>query len=514
MKSKFFIVGLLSAIIIIASCEDPIDYSEDVNNLITSAGHFDEPPHYDPSQVGDPTITTETINGVQYQKTETKYKYAQKFESKTQATFSSKKNLKSDNDVFLGAIIQGKYWRQDGDLISIGSFDRKDMTITISGIDINGSNSITAYPSNAGMTDAINTLTNTTEFSPNTSNYTFKNEIAHTKQQIGLSFGIHPSWMENLGFDFGIENTYETNTVYVYFKQIYYTVSAELPAQPSDFFTDDVDLTALNSKITSDNPAGYISSIDYGRVVVVKMTSSYNKTDMKAAIGAVFQSLNIGVSGEYQNIIENSTFEARIYGGNATNVITDLEETINLINSGMEITNLQSAVPIEYHVHYLDGGSFNTGSEIEYTETDYAVTSASTMAITKVTFTQLPNMQAGYWDDWTDYPDVYLGITKWNGTQWQSVHSYNDDYYEEVTSTMLDNEEISWNTNFEISDFDMIYALDAWDYDSSGDDDWMGDVQFTVNNDIINSGDYPISKVLYNSETGVRVKIEIEWREK
>ena len=71
-----------------------------------------------------------------------------------------------------------------------------------------------------------------------------------------------------------------------------------------------------------------------------------------------------------------------------------------------------------------------------------------------------------------------------------------------------------FDTNFEISDFDMTYALDAWDYDSSGDDDFMGDIQFTVNNDIINSGNYPTSKTLFNSETNVRVKLEIEWTQK
>ena len=439
-------VNILTVLVILTlffiSCQKENFNPEEVNSLISNAGHFEEPPHFDPTQVGSPTTSTETISGVEYQKIETKYKYAQKFENKTQANFSNKKNIKSDNDIFLGGIIQGKHWRETGDLISIGDFERKDITITISGVDINGSNSLEAYPSKAKMTDAINNLTNSNDFTANTNNYNFVNEVAHTKQQIGLSFGIHPSWLESLGIDFGIENTFETNTVYIYFKQIYYTISVELPAQPSDFFSDNIDLESLKTKISKENPAGYISSIDYGRIVVVKMTSTQNKTEMKAAIGAVFNGLNIGVSAEHQNIINNSTFTANVFGGNSSSVITTIDETIAFINNGLEITNLQSAVPIDYHVHYLDGSSFNTGSEIEYTETEYDVTSASTMKITKVTFTQLPNMQEGYWDTWTDYPDVYLGITKWNGSQWQSVHSYNDDYYEETTSAMLDNEQI------------------------------------------------------------------------
>ncbi len=246
------------------------------------------------------------------------------------------------------------------------------------------------------------------------------------------------------------------------------------------------------------------------------MTSSSNKTDMEAAIGAVFNGLNIGVSAEYQNTINNSTFEAQVYGGTPSSLITSLEEVITYINDGLTITNLQSAVPIDYHVHYLDGSSFNTGDEIEYTETDYEVTNASTMVIKKVMFTQLPHMEENYWEPGIgggSYPDVYLQISKYNGSSWETINSYVDDYFNETTSTMLDNHTVFWDTNFEISDFNMIYAFDAWDYDS-GEDDFMTDMQFTVNNDIINSGDFPTTKILYDSDKNIRVELQIEWAEK
>lgn len=155
LSNLIIFCGIFS-ILHFASCQK-IDNSIDVNNLIYSAGHFDEPPHYDPVKVGEPTIITENIGGTEVKKTATTYKYAQKFDNKTQANFSSKKDLKADNDIFLGAIIQGKYWRDNGELISIGSFDRKKMTITISAdVSLVGSNSMKAYPSNAEMTEAIN----------------------------------------------------------------------------------------------------------------------------------------------------------------------------------------------------------------------------------------------------------------------------------------------------------------------------------------------------------------------
>lgn len=516
MKNYYFKLSVvfvnLITIAIFNSCEEDLDNSENINELVQNAGYLDEPEHYDPIQVGDMVVATISEDGVDYKKTETNYKYAQRFDSKTQVSFSKKKNIGSSNDIFLGAIIQGKHWRNNGELISIGNFLRKPMTITINGVDIEGNNSIKVYnPSNATMTDAINNLTNIQNFTAKSTNYEYVNKIAHSKQQIGLSFGLHPLWLENIGFDFEIENAIETNTVFLYFKQIYYTISVALPAEPSDFFEYDVDFEKLETKITPENPAGYISSIEYGRIVLVKMTSTSTKTEMKASIEAVFKGLNIGVGIENKNIIESSNFKAQIYGGNSSSIITNLSEVISEINEGLTITNLQSAVPIAYQVNYLDGSSFNTGSVIEYTETDYEITRASSMLIKKVTFTQLPNMQKDYWDDWSDYPDVYLGFSKWNGSDWESLASYDEEYFKEVTSSMLEHGEISWDINFEISDFSMSYAIDAWDYDSSGDDDWMGDIQFNVNSDIINTGKYPALITLYDSNTNVRAVLNLDW---
>ena len=510
---NFLIVGII-VISIISSC-NPIDNSDDVNNLVQSSGHFDEPPHYEPTQVGNAEITTVTENGVDYQKTVKTYNYAQKFESKTQANFSKKKDLKSDNDIFLGAVIQGQYWRNDGDLISIGSFDRKNMTITISGIDISGTNSYDAYPSNAEMTDAINYLTSATDFTPNTNNYSYVKETAYTKQQVGLSFGLHPAWMENIGFDFGIENTFETNTVYVYFRQIYYTISAELPSQPADFFADNVDLDALNTKITNENPAGYISSIDYGRVIVVKMTSSNNKTEMEAAIGAVFNGLNVGVSAEYQNIIDNSNFEAQVYGGVSTSILTEIDDVINYINEGLTITNLQSAVPIDYHVHYLDGGSFNTGDEIEYTETDYEVTNASSVRIKKVVFKQLPPYDNGSSWDVGSAADVFLQFWKWNGTDWIQETNHKDPTYTNITEEEITNGEVFWEIDKLIIDFDQYYAVVSIDDDQTSGDDIMDWLYFSVNENILNSGSYPTSVTLSGNdlypESVIEVVLFLEW---
>jgi len=510
-KNNLTLFVILFLGIIISSCGEKIDNSQDVNELVSYSGRLEEPASYEPTMVGQPVISTETSNGVEYKKTVTSYKMAKKFDSKTQANFSLKKNISDDNDIFLGAIIRGRDWRDNGELISIGDFERQNIVVTISGVTINdGENSIETYPSKADMTTAINSLQSSYDFTPSANDYEYINETANSKTQIALNFGIHPAWMENIGFDFGIENTYQKNTVYVYFKQTYYTISAELPAQPSDFFAPDVNVEALKTKISTESPAGYISSIDYGRVIVVKMTSSSNKTEMKAAIGAVFNGLNIGVDGEYQRVLNNSKFEVDVYGGNSTTILDSISNVIDYINEGLIINDLNSAVPIEYHVNYLDGGTFNIGAEVQFDEVNYEITNATTMVIKKITFTQLPNLYPQYWDNYSDYPDVYPEI--WNSAG-VSLASYYDEYVNETTTQMLDNLELSWDTNIEISDFDAEYHIVAFDNDGGGADDTsMGYVTFTVNSDIVNSGSFPATKTLINSTSGIGVVISLEWK--
>jgi len=249
----------------------------------------------------------------------------------------------------------------------------------------------------------------------------------------------------------------------------------------------------------SESPAGYISSIDYGRVVIVKMTSSSSKIEMKAAIDAVFQGLSIGVGGEYSNIISNSDFKAQIYGGNSSTVITNIEETIALINDGLTITNLQNAVPIEYHINYLDGGNFNTGEVVEYKETNYKVKNANSMKIKKLIIHELPG---GNWDK--SEPDVFFEIFE----NEEIVFENADNKIENVTNSMLENGEVSWDINYTIFDFDKNYKIVFFDYDAIN-NDGMGIINFTVNSDIINSGTSLNNIFLENSN--IKIELIIEW---
>ncbi len=380
MKTSKLLVftAIVLALLTVFSCEDPIDYSQNVNDLVSNAGHFNEPVEYDPMIQGSPIVTTETDEqGVDYQVTTTNYKRAKKIESYKSISSSKKDgvNLKTLNDIYLGSIIQGKYWAESGDLTSIGDFARTPITITVDGVVLANGNSLTVEsPSKATVTEALNTLL-ASDYSGLSTEYTFQKSEAYSKNQAGLELGFKPAWLGDMfSVNFSIENTFETNTVVMYFKQKYYSVEVNLPGSPSDFFADDVDFPSLETKITPQNPAGYISSIDFGRVIMAKVTSSYSASEIKASVEAAFSALSINIGGHSEEVLRNCQFEVQVLGGSGSPLVQDAQGVIDLIDSEMTPAYLTSAKPIEYHVSYLDGAPFKIGDVVEYSKIEYIQT--------------------------------------------------------------------------------------------------------------------------------------------
>lgn len=366
---------IILGIFFFLSCQKEKEASpKEINDFINNIGHLDEPEEYSPKAISDPVITYETNQqGVEYEVTKTKFERAKRIDNYKHFGSDSKSGTSLDaiNNVNIGSIIQGKYWRNDGDLISIGDFSRAPITITVSGeVNFNNGNSITVEkPTNANVTDKLNSLLSSGYSGEISADYNFEKTEAYSKEQTGLELGFKSSWLGNIfGADFNVQNSFETNTVVIYFKQKYFSIDVNLPSQPSGFFGEDVDLDALKSKISQDNPPGYISSIDFGRIIIAKATSSYSCNEMINSINAAFGILSLDINEEYKNILENSDFSCKVYGGSSTTIAQNAEQVINLIKEGSNPESLNTAKPISYQVSYLDGQTFRTGEKIEYTK--------------------------------------------------------------------------------------------------------------------------------------------------
>lgn len=69
------------------------------------------------------------------------------------------------------------------------------------------------------------------------------------------------------------------------YKQIFYTVSAELPNNPSDLFDNSVTFDELTRKgVSNSAPPVMVSNVAYGRTIYVKLETTSKSKDVQALL--------------------------------------------------------------------------------------------------------------------------------------------------------------------------------------------------------------------------------------
>jgi hypothetical protein len=80
---------------------------------------------------------------------------------------------------------------------------------------------------------------------------------------------------------------------------------------------------------------------------------------------------------------------------------------------------------------------------------------------------------------------------------------------DDVVSSMMP---VSWSltTPFEITDFNSLRYVDAWDYDTFDPDDLIGYVSFIMND--YTSGSNPYPTTVTKTENGVTIRLNLTWQ--
>lgn len=117
-------------------------------------------------------------------------------------------------------------------------------------------------------------------------NLQMQSSIVSDEKQMSLKFGCDVKFLtDKLGIDFNAIAKKEKSVYLVQYKQIYYTVSAESPKQPSDVFSDDVTWDVLQKKgVNNSNPPMYIENVQYGREIYIKFESELSDYELSAAL--------------------------------------------------------------------------------------------------------------------------------------------------------------------------------------------------------------------------------------
>ncbi|MED4779938.1 thiol-activated cytolysin family protein [Brevibacillus choshinensis] len=211
----------------------------------------------------------------------------------------------------------------------------------------------------------------------------YAESMVYSKSQIGSALNINAKYLDSsLGIDFNAIASGEKKVMVAAYKQIFYTVSAELPNDPSDLFDDSVTFNDLKRKGVSDqSPPVMVSNVAYGRTIYVKLETTSKSKDVKAAFKALLQNTaNAEANTEYKDIFEDSSFTAVVLGGDSqehNKVVTkDFSEIRNIIKDNAEFSLKNPAYPISYTSVFLKDNAIaavhNNTDYIETTATEYS----------------------------------------------------------------------------------------------------------------------------------------------
>ena len=184
--------------------------------------------------------------------------------------------------------------------------------------------------------------------------------VARTMRHAMVKLGLNVNAAKvKVDLDASLDSSYETNTVAMRFNQAYYTVTFTPSGSPPGFFADTVTLNEVEKYATADSPPCYLSSVTYGRMLLVLVTARASSLEIKAALKAGVGSVFTGsLEGQYKELLSQSSITVLAVGptGEATaQVLTDpVAGFQQYLKEGLTFSLASPGAPIAYTARYLN----------------------------------------------------------------------------------------------------------------------------------------------------------------
>lgn len=234
---------------------------------------------------------------------------------------------------------------------------------------------------NAAVSGLVNTWLGQTEYSASTLQELTLQQVVDEKQ-MALQFGVEGTYMaQKLGIDFSMAKENKKSYFVAKFSQIFYTVSAELPSNPSDVFTPEVTWESLSHTINNEHPPAIIENVQYGQMLFIKFESSESAHKLKAALNAAINAGGVDAkakaNAEYAALLKNVSYSVVSMGGNMDifgggSMIDDIGKINKAIQGNTKLSKTTPAYPLYYKAAFLkDNRPAAINGATEYTTTEY-----------------------------------------------------------------------------------------------------------------------------------------------
>lgn len=220
----------------------------------------------------------------------------------------------------------------------------------------------------------------------NPANSSLEVTTAYKNTQTALDLGVAVEWATGSASGaLSVNTTAQTSVVTGLFMQSFYTITIDQPTSPEAVFDSTVTLGQVQQQITAAGPPAYVSSVSYGRIIMVRLETdgTYSSTHIEGAFKYAGGSLNVDVNlkSTYEEILTNSRFTFLAIGGNAAEAVKNLDpqnpqgSIMAAIVGDQGLNAVYSrnnpGVPIAYEVRYLQDNSLaKMGFTTDYTTTE------------------------------------------------------------------------------------------------------------------------------------------------
>ena len=290
--------------------------------------------------------------------------------------------------VFPGALVLADQNLSEGRPTPIAlSRDAATLTIDLPGLDDPGG---TLVPTGSSVQQFINMKIEEWNKKPASQGYVnparsfIQTTQSFSSQQVSLDLGFNSKWAAgSASAQISTSSTTEKSVVVAYFKQGFYTIWLDTPLAPSAVFDGSVTRDDAQRVFGASHPPAYVRSVDYGRILMVKMETSAVDTSFNLT-GAFEQATQGGVTvggdlkAKYEEIIRNASFTALALGGGAETPVQifgggsddGLKGLKDYIRTDARYRRDNPGVSVAYTVAFLKDNVFaQMGFTTDYTET-------------------------------------------------------------------------------------------------------------------------------------------------
>lgn len=219
-----------------------------------------------------------------------------------------------DNTIFPGALFHGgSLFNESYNLVPTGN-----APLTISSNIPHATPVTVSNVSYAAVQDAISKISSQFE-GKDLKDFSFNMTEVRNSKDIDIFLGVSACIKGiTAGVDFGTQIKKDKTNIMVRIKQTYYTINAEPHENSADYFPDGFELKNLGFYM----PA-YVSSVDYGRMAILMISSDLAKEELEAGIRAGLAGIKSAegkVGFEYLNQKSSLNISIQMFGGtdNAT----------------------------------------------------------------------------------------------------------------------------------------------------------------------------------------------------